>query len=174
MEEQQMSEATPEGGNTSGETPAADEFQPITSQDDLNRIVGERVKRATSKFADYKDLQTKAAEFDKLQAANQTEAEKAAARVAELEAQLAGVQTESMRLKVATEHGITDADDIALFLTGTDEETLTKQAKRLADRVADRKKSGNHVPREGATPSSSEGASERQFARNLFSEGHLS
>ena len=162
-----MSEATPEGGNTSGETPTADEFTPITSQEDLNRVIGERVKRATAKFADYKDLQTKAAEFDKLQAANQTEAEKAAARLAELEAELNNTRRDSMRLKIASEHGITDADDIDLFLTGTDEETLTRQAKRLAGREADRKKNGNHVPREGAPPQGND-QGEAQFARNLF------
>lgn len=166
-----MSEAPAEAtqdGNNSGETSAADEFQPITSQDELNKLVGERVQRERAKFADYKDLKAKAGEFDKLQAANQTEAEKAAAKVAELEAQLTNVQAESMRLRIATEHGITDADDIALFLTGTDEETLTKQAKRLAGREADRKKQGNHVPREGNTPPSAEGNAERQFVRSLF------
>lgn len=162
-----MSEATPEGGTNSGETPAADEFTPITSQEDLNRIVGERVKRATSKYADYKDVAAKAAEFDKLQAANQTEAEKHAARVMELESELNNTRAESMRLRIATEHGITDADDISLFLTGTDEETLTRQAKRLSDREADRKKNGNHVPREGSTnkPESSDAAA---TARALF------
>jgi len=168
-----MSEAAPEGGNENpgGDTPPADEFQAITSQEDLNRIIGERVKRATAKFADYKDLQTKAAELDQLKSANQTEAERAASRVQELEQQLASTQAESLRLRVATEHGITDADDIELFLTGTDEETLTKQARRLTAREADRKKNGNHVPREGTTPPSGEENSERQFARNLFSEG---
>jgi hypothetical protein len=91
--------------------------------------------------------------------------------VAELEAELNSTRAESMRLRIATEHGITDADDISLFLTGTDEETLTKQAKRLADREADRKKNGNHVPREGNPTPTGEGAVERQFARNLFAEG---
>lgn len=165
-----MSESAPEGGNTSGETPAAEEFAPITSQDDLNKVIGERVKRATAKFGDYKDLQTKAAEFDKLQAANQTEAEKSAARIAELESEMTGLRTQSLRLRVATDHGITDADDIDLFLTGADEETLTKQAKRLADRSADRTKNGNHVPREGHPPTSTEGEG-LQTVRSLFSGG---
>lgn len=152
-----MSEAAPEGGNTSGETPTADEFKAITSQDDLNKVINERLTRERAKFADYKDLKTKASEFDKLQAANQTEAEKAAARVAELEAELNGVRSESNRLRIATEHGITDADDIRLFLTGTDEETLTEQARRLAERTADRKKNGNRVPNEGTNSTSTEG-----------------
>lgn len=146
-----MSEA-PEGGNNSGETPAADEFKPITSQDDLNKIISERVTRERSKFGDYKDLKAKAQRLDNIEKANQSDAEKHAARVAELEAELDNTRRDSLRLKIAAAHEITDADDIELFLTGTDEETLTRQAKRLAERTADRKKNGNHVPREGNTP----------------------
>jgi len=161
-----MSDAPEGGNNPSGDTPAADEFKPITSQDELNRIVGERVKRA--KPADYDDLKAKAAKLDEIEAANRTEAEKAAARVAELEAELNNTRRDSMRLKIATEHGITDADDIELFLTGTDEETLTKQAKRLADRIADRKKS-HVVPGEGKTPAPT-GDPMRDFTRGLFAK----
>ena len=164
-----MSDApvTPEGGNTpSGDTPAADEFKPITSQDELNRIVGERVKRA--KPADYDDLKAKAEKLDEIERANQTEAEKAAAKVAELEAELSTTRRDSMRLKIASEHGITDSDDIDLFLTGNDEETLTKQAKRLADRTAEQKKNGNRAPREGHTPAASSGDEDRRaFVRSL-------
>ena len=162
-----MSEAPPGGGNNSGETPAADEFKAITSQDDLNKIIDARLKREREKFSDYKDLKAKASKLDEFEQANQTEAEKAAKRIADLEAELGNTRRDSMRLKIATEHGITDADDIDLFLTGTDEETLTKQAKRLADREADRKKQGNRVPREGTTPTSVE-SDERATARALF------
>lgn len=157
---------TPEGGNPSGETPAAEEFKPITSQDDLNRIIGERVKRA--KPADYDDLKAKAAKLDEIEAANQTEAEKQAKRLADLEAELSTTRRDSLRIKIASANGITDAEDIDLFLTGTDEETLTKQAKRLAERTADRKKS-HVVPGEGKTPSSNSGdEGMREFARGLF------
>lgn len=162
-----MSDATPEGGTTSGETPAADEFKPITSQDDLNRIISDRVNRERAKFADYKDVKAKAAELDGIKQANQTEAQKAEARIAALETELAEMSRSSTRLKIATEHGITDADDIALFLTGTDEETLTRQAKRLSERNADRKTHGNHVPHEGRTPAAQNDAG-REVVRGLF------
>lgn len=163
-----MSEATPEGGNTpSGDTPAADEFTPITSQEDLNRIIGERVKRATAKFADYKDLQTKAEKLAEIEASSLTEAQKAEARVAELETELNKTRSESLRLRVANDHGITDTDDIELFLTGTDEETLTKQAKRLADRESDRKKNGARAPREGHRPDPAD-SPDREFLGSLF------
>ena len=164
-----MSDAiTPEGGNTdSGDTPAADEFKPITSQDDLNKVISDRVARERAKYADYKDVKAKAARLDEIEQANQTEAEKAAKRVAELEAELNNTRRDSLRLKIASAHGINDADDIDLFLTGTDEETLTRQAKRLADRETDRKKQGNRAPNEG-TNSPSKDSAELETVRGLF------
>jgi hypothetical protein len=90
-----MSEApvTTEGGNESGETPTADEFKAITSQDDLNKVINERLTRERAKFADYKDVKAKAAKLDEIEQANQTEAEKAAKRVAELEAELTNTRS---------------------------------------------------------------------------------
>ena len=166
-----MSEAAPEGGNDSGETPAAEsEFKAITSQDDLNRVIDDRLKRERAKYADYKDLKARAAKADEYEQANQTEAEKAAKRIADLETELTTTRAQSMRLRIATEHGITEADDIDLFLTGTDEETPTRQAKRLAARETDRKKNGNHVPREGNNPSAA-GNDTREVLDGLFGGG---
>lgn len=163
-----MSEAIPEGGNNSGETPATDEFKAIESQEELNKVLNERLTRERAKFADYKDLKAKATKLDEIEQANQTEAEKAAKRIADLEAELNNTRHASTRIKIANEHGITDADDIELFLTGNDEETLTKQAKRLADRTAEKKKNGNHVPKEGASSNQSKDGDDRDFVRNLF------
>ena len=162
-----MSDA-PEGGTPGEETPAAEEFKAISTQEELNKVIADRVKRVEAKFGDYKDLKAKATKLDEIEQANQTEAEKAAKRIAELEADLSSTRRESTRLKIAADHGITDADDISLFLTGNDEETLTKQAKRLADRTAEQKKQGNHVPNEGNNPSSSDGGDDRAFVRELF------
>lgn len=74
-----MSQATPEGGeNTpSGETPAADEFKAITSQDELNAAIKDRLDRERAKFKDYGDLKAKAAKLDEIEAANASELEKA-------------------------------------------------------------------------------------------------
>lgn len=174
-----MSEApvTPEGGNTpGGETPAATEFKPITSQDDLNQVIADRLARERAKFADYKDVKAKAAKLDELELANQTEAEKQAKRLADLEAELNSTRTNELRLKIASKFGVStepgegdSPSDAELFLTGSDEETLTNQAKRLAARTAASKKSGNHVSREGHTPSSNP-SEEGAFARQLFRE----
>ncbi len=156
-----------DGNQTSGDTSTAgDEFRPITSQDDLNRVLDERLKRERAKYADYKDVKAKAGRLDEIEEANKSEIQKANDRLAATERERDEARVEGLRFKVAAAHQIS-GDDAELFLTGTDEETLTKQAKRLTDREVDRKKQGNHVPREGSTPTSVD-TDERQFARELF------
>lgn len=157
------------GGNTGGPTPPTDDgFKPITTQDELNHVLAERLDRERAKFADYKDLKAKAARLDSIEQANQTEAEKTAARIAALEIENKRIQLEALRSRVQAKFSIGD-DDADLFLTGTDEETLTRQAQRLAGRDADRKKQGNHVPAEGANPPTAGKDDEmRVFTRGLF------
>ena len=124
------------------------------TQADVDRIVKERVQRERAKFSDYDDLKTKAGE-------------KATAdeRLAELEKRYADAEARALRANVANAHGIS-AEDRDLFLTGTDEETLTAQAKRLAERESERKKRSNHVPREGNPPTVT-GDDRRDFLRRL-------
>lgn len=137
-------------GTTTGETTsgAGDEFKAITSQDELNRIIGERVTRERAKFSDYADLKSKADKFDQLEEANKSEQQKLTDRAEAAEQAAEKAQAEALRFKVASKHGISD-EDAELFLTGTDEDTLTKQAQRLSDREADRTTTGLHVRREG-------------------------
>lgn len=60
--------------------PKADDppkFEPIGSQADLDRVLGERLARERAKYADYNDLKTKAAEYDKALDAARSDQEKA-------------------------------------------------------------------------------------------------
>ena len=107
--------------------------------------------------------------LQEIEDANKSEAQKAAERIQQLEAEIAGAQRDALRFKVASKYGIGD-EDVDLFLTASDEETLTKQAERLAGRSDQQKKRGNYVPSEGKTPTAKENA-EREFARNLFGGG---
>src|SRR5690242_6296749 len=144
-------------------------FTPITTQEDLNKVLAPRLERERAKFADYSDLKSKAARLDELEAANKTEAEKFAERIAALEQENARFQSEALRSRIQAKHGISD-EDAALFLTGADEETLTAQAKRLAAREVDRKKRGGIAPKEGGSADTKgAGASDlREFTRSLF------
>lgn len=57
---------------------------------------------------------------------------------------------EALRWRIAAKHGISD-EDAELFLTGSDEDTLTRQAERLVDRTPVPSK-GTHVPGVGNQP----------------------
>jgi hypothetical protein len=102
--------------------------------------------------------------------ANKSETQRAAERVASLEQEVAAARREALRFKVASKFGIGD-EDADLFLTGSDEDTLTKQAERLAARSEQQKPHGLFVPREGATSTTVDGDERRQVTRQLFARG---
>lgn len=161
-----MSETT-EGGNEGGQTPPAEGFTPITTQDDLNRIIGERLERERAKFSDYDDLKTKASKYDELDEANKSEAQRLNDQLAAEKSAREQAEATALRYRVASKHGVSE-EDAELFLTGSDEDTLTKQAERLSDRVDQQRRQGNHVPREGAPHSKPAEDEVTEFARSLF------
>jgi hypothetical protein len=159
-----MSEETTDQVSESSEAPAQAQTDEQKPEIDWKAKAREWERRA-------KENKSAADKLAEIEEANKSEVQRAADKVAALEAELSTVRLDSLRRKVAADNGITDSDDIDLFLTGSDEATLTKQAKRLAERTADRKKQSNVVPREGATsPSTVEGA-ERETVRGLFGGG---
>lgn len=160
-----------ETDNTSGATSAAgDGFKAITSQEELNRVLSDRLERERAKFADYRDVKAKAAQLDALTEAKKTDEQKLNDRIAALESEATKARADALRMRIASKHGIGD-EDADLFLTGTDEETLTRQAQRLADRAATRKP-GIVSPREGTNQSTQSGSDERAFVRQLFARAN--
>lgn len=138
------------------------------TQADVDRIIRDRLARqAKSEFGDYDELKTKAGESQSLEG-----------RVAEMEARAQAAEAEALRARVAAEFGVStkkgpkgEPSDADLFLTGSDESTLTAQAQRLSAREEDRKKQGNYAPKEGQSPSSSDGSSDlREFTKQLFNK----
>jgi hypothetical protein len=104
---------------------AAPSFRVISSQEELDRVLSERLKRERAKFADYSALKNKAEEFDKLADAQKTEAERLQSKAQEAEARVAAlaakVRTKTLRADVVTlsaKLGIVDAD-VALALIGS-------------------------------------------------------
>lgn len=84
----------PKPDPTPDPAPPAPSFEPITSQEDFDRRIQERIARVkATPPADYEDLKKKAAEFDKLQEANKTELEKAQERAAKAEREAADATT---------------------------------------------------------------------------------
>lgn len=131
----------------------------VFTQADVDRIVKERVQRERAKYADYDDLKAKAGQTATVEE-----------RLAAMEKRASGAEARALRSDIASQHGIS-AEDRDLFLTGVDEETLTAQAKRLAERDAQRKKQGNVVPQEGRNPKAPKPSDEREAVRQLFGGG---
>jgi len=124
------------GENTSETTPdAGGEFEPITSQEELDRRIAKRLERERNKYSDYDELQAKAAQFDELQEANKTEQQKLTERAEKAERDAEAAQLEILRFKIAAESGITE--NVDLILTASDEETMRKQADLWTAREQD-------------------------------------
>lgn len=150
-------------------TPAGNEPEPqgkTFTQADVDRIVRDRLaQQAKNQFGDYDDLKSKAGETLTLEQ-----------RVADMATEMATAKAEALRARVAAEFGISakkgpngEPSDADLFLTGSDEATLTAQAERLAGREAERKKQGNFAPKEGSSPSNP-GDPLRDFTKKLFNK----
>lgn len=165
MSETTAPDAGEQGGNGTGKTPTGSgEFQPITSQDDLNKVIGERIKRERARFADYDQLKAAADELAQIKDSQRTEAERFAAKLADAISRAELAEQRALRSKIQASHGISD-EDADLFLTGADEESLLRQAKALADRTP--KVGTNYVPGEGRSPAASD-SSDAVFAAQLF------
>lgn len=82
------------------------DFEPIVSEEQLEKRIGARLARERAKYADYTDLKTKAAEFDKLQEASKSEVQKVSERMAQLEKELESERFNTVRTAVASAKGV--------------------------------------------------------------------
>lgn len=152
MSDTQQTAQSADNAAESGQEQQGEKQQEQTfTQADLDKVVKERVARERAKYADYDDLKAQA-----------SEKKTADERIADLEKRYAAAEAGRLRSDIAAAHGIS-AEDRDLFLTGTDEETLTAQAKRLAERDSERKKQGNYVPNEGKSTRTSGTNPNREF-----------
>jgi peptidoglycan hydrolase CwlO-like protein len=154
-----------DGGGAGTDAGNGGSFSPITTQDELNRILAAEKRRIRAQYADYDELKSKVAAAE--QSAKTTE-EQTNERLAKLESDLSKSQAAALRYRIAAKHKISD-EDAELFLLGTDEETLEKQAKRLAEAASTQKQKNAVVPKEGATTNGGGEDELRNFTKNLFS-----
>lgn len=155
---QPTSEHTPTGDTNPKPTPpptapiGSEKQKPAQLPDDHPLVTALAAQKAENEA-----LKVRAAKLDEIEESQKSEAQRAAEALEAAKSDATQARAELLRYKVAAAHGITDADDIALFLTGTDEDTLTKQATRLAERSVDPTKPRQPKPdpnqgREGAAP----------------------
>lgn len=99
-------------------------------------------KRAAKAERDLKAMQ---ARLDEIEAAKLSDLERAQKQATEAAAEAEKARAEVLRFRIAAKHGITD-EDAELFLTGSDEDTLTRQAERLSARAAEADKPRSPKP----------------------------
>ncbi|MCD8087124.1 MAG: DUF4355 domain-containing protein [Oscillospiraceae bacterium] len=156
------------------------DFVPITTQEDLNKVISERLTRereaTAKKYGDYDELKSKVGDYEKQLAdyAGQLKAagEKQAAHdqtVAELEAKIRGYETDSAKTRIALETGL--PYELASRLSGETEDDIRKDAQKLVEIV--HKGSGSPQPKRSTEPSGTDKktAALRAFTESLTSKG---
>lgn len=113
------------------------EFKTIETQEELDNIVKERIRREREKFGDYDDLKKRVSELESENGALKATAEETKqtiaesdARITELQGQVSNYETASLRTRIALQNGL--PYDLADRLQGADEEALRADAERLA------------------------------------------
>lgn len=123
-----------------------EEFKPITTQDEFDAVIGERLKREretlAKKYGDYDDLKNKVADYEK-QIGQMTRAAEDSAKkyagyekdLADLQAKVKGYETASVKTRIAHETGL--PYELAERLRGEEEADIRKDAEALAMQAMD-------------------------------------
>lgn len=113
------------------------DFKPIETQEELDRIIQDRLNRQKEKYSDYDKIKARNAELEEKIGTLESTIEESgnAAKtheqtVAELNAKIAGYETSSLRTRIALQNGL--PLDLADRLVGEDEESIKADAERLA------------------------------------------
>ncbi len=118
------------------------EFKPITTQEELDLVIGERLKRQeeslAKKYADYDVIKGEKANLEKELAEMRSAMEKSSANtgtlektIEELTGKVRNYELSSLRTRYAMENGI--PYNLAGRIAGDDEESIRKDAQSLAE-----------------------------------------
>lgn len=159
-----MSDTTAEAAATETEasTEQSEQQKPTETVDFWKQKAREQEKRA-------KENATAAQRLAEIEQSQKSEAEKTADRIKQLETEATSARRDALRFRVASEFGIA-SERAELLLTGSDEETMRRQAEALKGESEAQKKQGNHVAREGNIPAVP-ADKKRDFVRNLTDRG---
>ena len=113
------------------------DFKPITTQEEFDAAIKERLSREKAKYSDYDQLKSRVTELETenvglkstIEATNQSKAD-ADKQLEEMQKQIAGYETASLKTRVALQYGL--PYDLADRLQGTDEASFKADAERLA------------------------------------------
>lgn len=124
------------------------EFTPITTQEEFDDRISERLKREretiAKKYADYETISKKNEDLTKQNADYSKSLEAASKKIKDhddevkgLQSKIAKYETDSVKTRIANEQGL--PYELAKRLSGDDEEAIRKDAEGLAKLVKDNK-----------------------------------
>ena len=156
------------------------DFTAITTQEQFDAAIGERIKRErdtiAKKYADYDDLKNKISDYEKqigtLSKSIEDSGKKYAGydkTLADLTAKVKGYETSSVKMRIAHEVGI--PYELATRLSGETEDDIRKDAESLAKLVG---KPGQTAPPLKSTEPAggdTKTAALRALAQNLTNKG---
>lgn len=147
--------------NSQGSEKQEKVFEPITSQADLDKIIGARLARERANYADYEELKTAAAELEKIRESQKTEAQKAQERLDAAERRAAELELKATRAEVAAAKSVP-----AELLTGSTREELEASADALIQFRGEKPK-GPHIPTQGEAPKAGPKTAAEMFAETF-------
>ena len=112
------------------------EFKAIETQEELDRIIGERLKRerdaTEKKYADFETLKEKAARYNEIEKLSAKDAELASSNstISELTARANKAENSMLKAKIAHENGV--PLELAGRLVGETEEDIRKDVETFA------------------------------------------
>ena len=122
------------------------EFTPITTQEQLDKVIGERIAGVKAKYEGFDDYKKKAEDYDALKVKSDGFETQLAAlnkeingddknpgykkQLEEMKGKIQGYETESLKVRIAHENGI--PFELAKKLSGSDEDSIKKDAENMA------------------------------------------
>ena len=121
-------------------------FEPITTQEQLDKVIGERIAGVKAKYEGFDDYKQKAEDYDALKEKSDGFEQQIAAlnkeingdnenpgykkKLEEAQGKLKGYEIKSLKMKIANENNI--PFELAEKLSGDNEEALRKDAETMA------------------------------------------
>lgn len=142
-------------------------FKPIETQEELEEVLKERLDRERSKYADYEELQKKAALYEELKQSKDEDLAQAQKKIADLEA-AAEERKKSDELKAEAEAVAKETGVPVQLLRGQNKEELEEHAKAIVEAYKD-----DPAPKvDLGNPSSGDTSEDekRQYVNDLFGD----
>lgn len=151
-------------------------FKIIETQEELDRIIQERLNREKEKFADYDAIKTRNAELENEVGTLKSTIEETNAAtksheqtVADLNKKIAEYETASLRTRIALQNGLPIG--LADRLVGDDEESIKADAERLAGFVGKNQQTPPPLKSTEPVIEKDEDADLKQMLKNLNEKG---